>query len=150
MTSQYANKKNKSRSDIKYYRRIKLTHYLSMFLVVAQSFDKAILSLSIASLGFTFAFLKLEKNHLVYMKLLELSWLFFVLAIISVVIALIFTEKYALHRVRFHSSKMLASKVRVKLVRCRDQIMSFSQYLSALFFIVAVILFTIFVWLNIE
>lgn len=150
MTSQHADKKHKPKSDIKYYRRIKLTHYLSMFLIVAQSFDKAILGLSTASLGFTFAFLKfINKDHLIHTRLLELSWLFFILAVMFVIFALIFTEKYALHRVRFHSSKILASKVKVRLKRCRDKLMVAFQYLSAFCFVAAVSLFTLFVWFNI-
>jgi hypothetical protein len=137
----------KQKSD---YRKIKLEHYLSLFAIVAQSFDKAILGLSTASLGFTFVFLKyISKEHTHYMWMLRLSWLGFILAVIFVVMALMLAEQYALHRVKYHSYKMLQSKIKIKLVHCRDRLMSIFQYISAACFICAVVFFTIFVWINI-
>jgi hypothetical protein len=118
--------------------------------VVAQSFDKVILGLSTASLGFTFALLKYFKDDNFHsMWAVKLSWLGFILAVIFVVVALMLAESYALHRVGYHSYKMLQSKMKINLTRCRDHLMVIFQYLSAICFIGALISFTIFVWLNI-
>jgi hypothetical protein len=120
-----------------------------MYLIVAQSFDKAILGLSTASLGFTFAFLKvIAHEKIIYSWLLKMAWGGFILAIVFVILSLIITEQHALHRSKYFSNKMLCSKIKIKLTRCRDKLMSKFQYLSAICFTVALASFTFFVGFN--
>jgi hypothetical protein len=144
------NKKIKKDNTINNYHKTMLSHFLNMYTMVAQSFDKAILAFSTASLGFLAAFLRLIKyDHKIHIWLLKSSLVGFILAITFVILALILAEKYALHREIYHTYKLLKIKKNIRKDRCRDKFIGIFQIVSAVFFIIALSSFAGFVWLNV-
>jgi hypothetical protein len=138
-----------SDQDLKgYYKNLQDQH-LSIFFIAAQSFDKAILALSTISLGFIFAFLEIRKVGVEYKCVLAFSWLFLIITILSILVTFIFVQKHALHRVDYFSHKVLESKKDVVLEHWTDCYIEMFQYVSASSFVIGLVLFTVFVSLNV-
>ena len=137
------------KEEIKNIHRKFLDQYLIMFAIGAKSFDKAILSLSTVSLGFTFAFLK-SINHIIFKRLLYFSWSLFILSILSVLLTFIFLQKHSIHRIQFLSSEITEDNNNITETHWTDKLLVILQYICVLSFIFGLILFTIFVAININ
>lgn len=131
-----------------YYKKLHDQH-LSMFFIVAQSFDKAILALSTISLGFTFAFLEVKKVNINCECLLGIAWLFFIVTILSTLMTFIFVQRHALHRIRYFSCKILEVENNAPLEHWTDCIIELLPYVSAISFVTGLAFFTIFVGFNV-
>jgi hypothetical protein len=139
--------------NIQYYRRLMLTQNWAIYRLVAHSFDKAILALSTASLGFTLGLLQYISSKsapLIHMNYLLYSLGGFISAIIATLLALLCTESYAHHQIEYFSSKLLNKSTNIDSHRCTDCLMVILQALAAICFIGALIWFTVFVCENVE
>lgn len=125
--------------------------HLSLYIIAAQSFDKAMLTFSIASLGFTFAFLEVYRIGINYKPILICSWCLFVIAILCILITFIFLQYHALHRVGHYSKKYLMKKnYNGKSDHWTDCFLGVLQWLSLTSFVGGLVMFTVFVALNIK
>ncbi len=134
---------------IPYYKKMAQDH-LSIYFIAAQSFDRAILTLSIASLGFTFAFIEVHKIVFKYKAVLFISWGLFIGTVFLILITYVFLELHALHRFKHYSQKALEQKNVVTLSHWTDCWLKTFQCISMVSFVAGLILFAIFVALNIN
>lgn len=135
--------------ELKEYHKKLHEQHLSMFFIVAQSFDKAILALSTISLGFTFAFLEVKKVSIHCECLLEIAWFFFIVTILATLITFIFVQQHALHRINYFSCKILDVENGVSLAHWTDGFIGLLPYISTISFVAGLTFFTIFVGLNV-
>lgn len=117
-----------------------------------QAFDKAILTLASSGLGLTAAF---HKNFItavepVYFYLVKGTWLLFVASIICVIASFLSANK-AIEYAKDHAEAMLHGTPTYKpdlKLRLWTNITSISNVSSAVVFILAIICFTVYVWIN--
>lgn len=137
-------------SNEKYYNRKMFDQYLAMFFIAASSFDKAVLGLSTASLGFTFAFLKLLHHAVVHKCLVIFTWGCFIVSIISILLALICVERYALHGIKYFTYEVLGRANKYHRGHWTNSLMPVLQSISAILFILGLVTFSIFVGINVQ
>ena|SRR3982751_1668751 len=119
------------------------------FLAAGQSYNKAILSLSTATLGYTFVFVKVILNSAVHHDcLLAFTWVCFIVSILFLLISFIVEQFHSEHRIKYYywclTGKSDSSADREKKHWADDKNM-FLPILSGGFFLLGVILFSIFV-----
>jgi hypothetical protein len=131
------------------YRNSILTRQLSN----SENFDKAILSLSTASLGFSLAFITdvVRISEARYMFLLHLSWYFFAVAIVSTLVSFVTSQK-GLQRQLFFAEQYYIHR-KEEFFKKENKPAKLTNYLnnfSCVIFISAVFLTVIFVSLNVS
>ncbi len=141
--------KDSKASNKKYYNRKMFDQYLAMFFIAASSFDKAVLGLSTASLGFTFAFLKLLHHTVIHKCLIILTWGCFIISIISILLALVCVERHALHGIKYFTYEVLERVNKYQREHWTDSLMVVLQSISAISFILGLTAFSIFVGINV-
>lgn len=119
----------------------------------SDNFDKAILSLSSAALGLTLTFISnlIDLSNAQFLIILYLSWFFFILAIISTLISFLVSQK------GFSIQLDMAEKIYLDDEKVDDKKINFiSRWVnglnifSAIIFILALILLTLFSITNIS
>ncbi len=123
--------------------------HVDALLLASQSYDKAILSLSIASLGFTFAFVEWIKSGINYVCLLHFIWFFLILTLATILSSFIFDQLHTSHRIEFLNSKIIEGSKTVTEAHWTDNCLYVVPILSGFFYVASIILFAVFVGLNI-
>ena len=119
----------------------------------AEGFDKAILSLSSAGLGLSFAFIKdiVPISHAEYIWLLEISWFFFVIAIISTLISYITSQAGLKNQLEYAEQYYVEEKEEFLNKPNYPAIATeWLGYVSAIMFIFAITSTTFFVVTNVR
>ncbi len=122
-------------------RQLKDQH-VSMMFNASQSYDKAILTLSTALLGFAFAFVKLGEIHCT--RVLIFSWISLIISIISILLSFMIVQIHAENRLRTLNSPSKNNN------HWSDFTMDLLQWTAGLFFLIGLIGFTVFVGMNID
>lgn len=147
------NKTTKLKSDQKEYCKEGIKQHTYRLLMASQSYDKAILGLSTATLGYTFVFAKfiIGQPHRGGC-LLSITWFFLFLSILFVLISFVFEQRHAEHRIKYfywcltRKSESTADK---KQKHWSDDEWMILPILSGGCFFVSIVLFAIFVGANI-
>ncbi|RLA57869.1 MAG: hypothetical protein DRQ78_12925 [Epsilonproteobacteria bacterium] len=118
-----------------------------------ENYDKAILSLSVTMLGLSIAFIKniVSFENVKDLIILEYSWLFLVLAVISTIVSFISGNKANEKHLEFAEDYYLNDNERA--FEEKSKWTTFTEYLnmgSGLFFILGIILTVYFAYINIE
>lgn len=155
-------KNNESSSVMKEMNKQSLKTHIDTLLLASASYDKAILSLSVATLGFTFAFMRfVEPGHRwVDIDSLYLSWISLVLSIIFILIVFVFDQIHSAHRIEFYRWSILkdekdyenGSKFKdedKKLKHWTDKYIYWTSIYSGIFYVIGIIIFTVFAGKNI-
>lgn len=129
------------------YKQLHNQH-VDALLLASQSYDKAILSLSIASLGFTFAFLEWAKP-INYTCLLAFIWIFLILSLVIILLSFLFDQVHTEHRIKFLYSKIIVGSKKVPEKHWTDNWLFVLPILSGVAYVFSITLFTIFVGVNI-
>lgn len=119
------------------------------FLSAAQSYNKAILSLATATLGYTFIFVKFLMGACNrHDCLLAFTWFFLILSILFVLISFVVEQFHSEHRIKYYywclTGKADSAADRKKDHWSDDEYMVL-PILSGGFFVVGIVLFSIFV-----
>ena len=117
--------------------------------LASQSYDKAILSLSTAALGFTFAYIKLfpAAGHCC---VLAFTWFFLIISIVFVLISFVIDQFHCAHKIKYGYWRILGEGEKIQESDWTDSWMIPFPILSGVFFVVGITLFTIFVGINIS
>lgn len=123
---------------------------MSRLTMASQSYDKGVLGLSTATLGYTFAFAHYFQgnNH---SCLLAFTWFFLVLSIVFVLISFIFEQFNSQHTIKYYfwcltgKSSKRADRVQKHWSDDEWMILPIS---SGGCFLISIVLFTIFVGIN--
>lgn len=115
----------------------------------SQSYDKAILSLSTAALGFTFAFTELS-SATNYCYILGFTWFFLIISILFILISFLIDQLHCAHKIKYCYWRILKEGNEVKYTHCTDCWMIPIPILAGVCFIIGITLFTIFVAINIS
>lgn len=130
-----------------------IKQHTDRLLTASQSYDKAILGLSTATLGYTFIFAKyiIGQSHRGGC-LLSFTWFFLFLSILFVLISFVFEQRHAEHRIKYYywclTGKSENSADR-KQKHWSDDEWTVLPILSGGLFFISIVLFTIFVGNNI-
>ena len=131
--------------------KINLISYKGHFdtlLAAGSAYDRAILGLSTASLGFTFALIRGLKT-ISCVCLLYFIWFFLILSIIFTLIAFFIYQHNAILGMEKAESKLLLKPRRLTENKWVKISMENLPLLAGIFFILAIALFSIFVGINI-
>ncbi|MBU0566776.1 hypothetical protein KJ693_02160 [bacterium] len=118
----------------------------------SENFDRAILSLSTAGLGFSLAFIKdiVPFAQVSHLKLLCLSWYMFAIAIVVTLVSFIASQLGIDKQLIFAKEYYLEGKEKsLDKPNWPAIIITYSNYVSCLVFIVAIFLTVFFVYQNI-
>lgn len=137
-----------SNSEV-YLYKIQYKALLQRFMQAGSSFEKAILTLSTASLGFTLAFVKdlHEKSN---MCLLSFVWFFLVTSIFLILLTFYLDQRDTEDQITKFSSAIInksRKNMSTNLICC---LMTILPWISCGLFFIAIILFSIFVYSNIS
>jgi hypothetical protein len=135
-------------SEKKLYMQLHGQH-VDALLQASQSYDKAILSLSIASLGFTFAFVRWKNTSIYHTCLLSFIWFFLISAITMILLSFLCDQLHTSHRIEFLNSKIIDESKKIAEKHWTDDWLFILPILSGLLYVVSILLFTIFVNANI-
>jgi len=120
----------------------------SIYTSVAQFFDKAMLSLTTISLGFTFALARVLKEEIECKLLFGLTWVSLIIILFSILLTNILMQKNAMHKYEYFQGKYIGSNDNLKEKHWTDRWIEKLGVFSAIMFIVAMIFFARFVYLN--
>ena len=126
-----------------------LEKHMSALLLASQSYDKAILSLSTAALGFSFAFIKITPPT-GHCCILLFTWFFLILSIVFVMASFLMDQLHTAHQIEYHYWRILEEGIKVERPHWTDAWMFPLPILSGVFFLLGITLFTIFVEINIS
>lgn len=129
--------------------RIKYRAHLATLLTASNSFDKGVLGLSTASLGFTFAFIK-TIPHAHCICLLILTWVLLVLSIISISVAFIIYQIHSTERMKEMHKSIINNSALDDKPDWTDFWMTWLPPIAGLCLVFSISLFTIFVGQNID
>lgn len=135
-------------SEKEFYKQLHGQH-VDALLLASQSYDKAILSLSTASLGFTFAFAKWVKSGTSNSCLLSFIGLFLILAIVTILVSFLFDQVHTSHRIEFLNSKIIAGSKKVCEEHWTDNWLFALPILSGVFYVFGITLFAVFANANV-
>lgn len=114
----------------------------------SQSFDKAILSLSTASLGFTFAFVKLA-SPTNSPCVLAFTWFFLILSILFILVSFLIDQLHCSHKIKFSYWRILNEGEKIKESHWSDCWMIPFPILAGICFVIGITLFTVYVGINV-
>lgn len=134
-------------NDQKELNLLSLKIHMRALLSASQLYDRAILSLSLAVLGYIFVYVK-HIPSINYKCLLILSCAFLIFSIISVLMSFIVDQYHCEHRVDYLQSIIENSSSTVSRSHWSDDWMSKLSIVSGVFFIVAITMFVIFLGTN--
>lgn len=126
-----------------------LEKHMTALLSASQSYDKAILSLSIAALGFTFAFVRLVP-HVNHTCLLPFTWFFLIAAIVFVLLSFLIDQRHSHRRIEHLYSNIVNKLEKDMDPHWEDKWMVTLPIIAGVFFVTAITLFTIFASQNIH
>ena len=125
-----------------------LEKHMTAMHLASQSYDKAILSLSTAVLGFTFAYIKLFPA-VSHCCVLAFTWFFLIISIVFVLISFVIDQFHCSHKIKYCYWRILAEGEKIQESHWSDGWMIPFPILSGIFFVAGIVLFTIFVGINI-
>jgi len=111
--------------QIKLYKHFEEQHF-NMLSIASEGYNRIILSLSTAVLGFTFAIIKLVINKINCPCLLILAWVFLILTIAAILVSYIATQLHASHRIKYMNS-LIDGRNDVSKDHPSDNVMFYSQ-----------------------
>ncbi len=129
------------------YKHFQAQHY-DLLSIASQSFNKTILSLSTAIIGFTFAIIRLVDNKIEKLCQLKATWIFLAAAIFFILVSFITTQIHAQHRIKYMNS-VIDEKYDVPYKHWTDWAMFYSALLSGVSFFFAIMYLISFSWSNI-
>lgn len=125
--------------------------HVDALLQASKLYDKAILSLSTASLGFIFALVQWKNNTLSCKCLLILIWILLILAMATTILSFLIDQYHSADKMRYYSYQFVNKKTnKMDEPHQTGYWMEKLSIISGLSFIFATILFTIFVGINIK
>lgn len=125
-----------------------LEKHMSALLQASQAYDKAILSLSTASLGFTFAFINFI-NHPNHSCLLPFTWFFLIIAMALTLISFLIDQIHSAHRVSFNYWRITSEGKKIDDEHWTDAWLFLFPILSGTAFAIGITLFAIFVSISV-
>lgn len=140
------NEDQKAQCKFLYEKHVDILHAAS------KSFDKAVLGLATASLGFTFAFIELIKTKNIMpnaFSLLIITWVFLIISLVCMLASLIAEQKHCVIMIKKYDSLLHGSYVS-NSTNCITTIMKMGPILSSFSFIFGIIFFTIFAGINLH
>ena len=117
----------------------------------SENFDKSILSLSMAGLGFSLAFIRnvVPLSHADYFIILYASWISFAAAIVSTLVSFVTSQEGVDRQLEYARQYYLENKTDfLSKTNCWAKVTKRLNFLSASVFIIAIILTILFVSLN--
>ena len=117
----------------------------------SETYNRALLSLSITTLGFTFAFLKFFDHEKPFncLCMLRITWLLLILSIFFILVSLWADQRYSANEIKFYDWCLTKKGNPIEMMSCIRFVKRNFPIFSGLSFIFAILLFTVFVWDNI-
>jgi hypothetical protein len=99
--------------------KLSLEKHMNELLSASRSYDKSILSLTTATLGFTIAFIKIL-HHINGDCLLLFSWFFLISAIVLILFSFLIYQVHHEHRTKYYFSKILSNEDEISKAHWSD------------------------------
>ena len=142
---------NKEESIYTELNKKSLEWYTDSLLHATISYNKAILSLSIAVLGFIFGYIKLGTHKIEPLCLLIFIWILLISSILCIISSILLEQFQTEHYIKYIYNQLIPDKnININRDYWAHTLIRGLTIISGVFLVISLILFAIFVGLNIK